>query len=254
MLIAMVASIPVVAAAQQAPQPPPGQPPPPPPEEGLAPSPGAPTEHGRPPLEPGLGPEEHQPLSGAAVEQLMETIKTNNPEEYQRLQKLQGSDPMAFRHALQKRLRRERMTMALRDHPKLAELLKNIPDEQRPEIFREMLDVAHPMGPPPNSGWGNPEVRKLHEETKEMSQQYQATQDPAERTKIRDALKKKLEVLFDLREKDRQAQIQKIATTLDDLKKTIDDRQAHRADIIDRRLKELTDGDAVNQPRSGPPD
>ena len=180
------------------------------PPAGPPPEMGAP-EMGPPPsLEPPPGAESETPF----VDRWLDRLKEKHPEEYARLQKLRETSPEEFRQALHEKLAQEKMRF--RSH-----------------------DGEH--GRPPM----NPEVMKLENEMMDISKTYRQTTDATQKEQIRKDLRQKLEVLFDLREKDRQEHIRRIEADLADLKKSVDQRQSNREQIIDRRLQELTEGDGL---------
>jgi hypothetical protein len=237
LILALALSVPLFARAQDPmDEPPPGEPPPemmPPDEE--APPPGEPA------LEPG---DDHGPdRSGAMVERWLERLRAKNPQEFERMQKLRQEDPEAFSRALHSRLREERAMAGLREFPKLQEFIRSLPPSERQQILHKMAGQEGPGGPhgfPPKM---NPQIRDLERETMALSKKYRDSTDGAEKETIRAELKTKLGVLFDLREKDRQAHVERIEKDLANLRQGLTDRQSRREEIIERRLAELTDGD-----------
>lgn len=229
--LCLLLTIPLFAAGQEPPEEMPG---PPPEDAEFMPPPGGP-----PPGEEGLAP------PGPPVDQWMEHLRKERPEDFERLKQLRQDDPQAFRGALHQRLRQERIMRNLKDHPRVMEFLLGLPEQERDQVLRKLA----PGGPgrgfrgPPEVT--NPEVMKLEAEAQRLAKSYRKAAGDDERAKIRGELQGKLETLFDLREQERARQIERIETDLGKLKKALEDRQAHRADIISRRLGELTDGDAL---------
>lgn len=176
-----------------------------PPPEMMDPDMGPP-----PSLEPPPGERPDAPF----VDRWLDRMKEKNPEEYARLQKLRETSPDEFRQALHEKLTQEKMRFRSREGK---------------------------HGRPPM----NPEIMKLEKEAMDLSKTYRQTTDAAQREQIGKDLREKLEVLFDLREKDRQEHIRRIESDLADLKKSVDERQKNREQIIGRRLQELTDGDGL---------
>ena len=177
---------------------------------------GPPPEMGGPDMGP---PPSHESLQGDQpespfVDRWLEKMKEKHPEEYARLQKLRETNPEEFRQALHEKLMQEKMRFRSRDG-----------EHGRP-----------PM---------NPEILKSEKEAMDISRTYRQTTDAVQKEQIRKDLRAKLEVLFDLREKDRQDHIRRIEADLADLKKSVDQRQSNREQIIDRRLQELTEGDGL---------
>ncbi len=233
LILALALSAPLFVRAQDPmlDEPPPGMIPP----DEEAPPPGEPV------LEPGndQGPDR----SGAMVERWLERLRAKNPQEFERLQKLREEDPEAFSRALHSRLREERAMASLREFPKLQEFIRSLPPSERQQIFRKMAGQEGPGGPrgfPPKM---NPQIRDLERETMALSKKYRDSTDDAEKETVRAELKTKLGVLFDLRETERRAHVERIEKDLANLKQGLADRQARREEIIERRLAELTDGD-----------
>lgn len=169
-------------------------------------------EMGPPPLfEPPRGEQPEAPF----VDRWLDRMKEKDPEEYARLQKLRETSPEEFRQALHEKLAQEKMRFHSR---------------------------GGRHGRPPMM---NPEVIKAEQEAMDISKTYRRATDAPQKEQIRKDLRQKLEVLFDLREKDRQEHIRRIEKDLANLKKSVDQRQSHREEIIDRRLQELTDGDGL---------
>ena len=183
-----------------------------------------PEQRDRPPpemMEPEMGPPpSHEQTQGeqsdaSFVDRWLDRMKEKHPEEYARLQKLRETSPEEFRQALSEKLSQEKMRF--RSH-----------------------DGQHGQPPPMN-----PEIMKLEKEAMDISKTYRQTADAAQKEQIRKDLRQKLEALFDLREKDRQEHIRRIEADLVNLKKSVDQRQKNREQIIDRRLQEFTDGDGL---------
>jgi hypothetical protein len=186
-------------------------------QDPLEPPQGPPPEMWGPEMGPPPSPEPPQGEQPGTpfVDRWLDRMKEKNPEEYDKLQKLRETSPEQFRQALHDKLKQEKTRSRLHDG-------------------------RH--GPPPPL---NPEIVKLEKETMEISRGYRETTDEAQKTQIRKDLRGKLEVLFELREKDRQELIRRIETDLARLKKSVDERRNHRDQIIERRLQELTDGDGL---------
>jgi hypothetical protein len=220
----------------------------PPPPDGPSPE-LIPSDDGTPPpgdFEPEMGRGRGPAHSGEMLDRWMERLSTRNPQEYERLQKLRAEDPEAFRHALHSRLREERAMAGLRDLPKLKEFIRSLSPEERDEVLRRFAAPPGGRGGPHGFQPGmNPEIRDLERETMELSKAYRESADAAQKEKIRTDLKTKLGALFDLRESERQAHVEQIEKDLANLKNSLTDRQARREEIIERRLTELTDGDAL---------
>jgi hypothetical protein len=185
-------------------------------QDPLEPPPGPPPGMYEPEMGPPPSPETFRGGQSEAtfVDRWLARLKEKQPEEYERLQKLRETNPDEFRQELHEKLMQEKMRFGSRDG-------------------------RH--GRPPM----NPEIMKLENEALDLSKTYRQTTDAAQKEQIGKDLRQKLEVLFDLREKDRQELIRRIEADLANLKESVDQRQKNRDQIIDRRLKELTEGDGL---------
>ncbi len=213
-----------------------------------------------------------RPPGPPPLERWMEKQKIENPAEYERLKQLQTQDPKAFRHMMLKRLNQERFRMAFKDHPQIYEAFKNLPDNERDEILRKLTQAGPQGGQPMQGQLGqgqpgqgqpgqgqpmqgqpaqgrpemiNPEVKQLTDETMELSRSYHEAPSAEMREKIRGELRAKLEVLFDAREKDRQANVERMEGEMNRLKDALKQREENRDTIIDERLNEMTGSDTL---------
>lgn len=169
------------------------------------------SELGPPPaLEPSLGEQPDAPF----LDRWLNHLKEKDTEEYARLQKLRETNPEEFRQALHEKLMQEKMRFYSR---------------------------RGPHGRPPM----NPEIIRLEQEVMDISKTCREATDDGQKEQIRKNLRQKLEVLFDLRETERQQHIRRIEADLINLKKSVDERQSKREQIIDQRLQQLTDGDGL---------
>jgi hypothetical protein len=181
------------------------------PPEGPPPEMGGPEMGPPPPLELPHGEQPEAPF----LDRWLERLKEKQPEEYEHLQKLRETNPEEFRRAMHEKLAQEKMRF--RSH-----------------------EGRHGRPPPMN-----PEIMKIENEAMDLSKTYRQATDAAQKEQIGKDLRQKLEVLFDLREKDRQEHIRRIEADLANLKKSVDQRQSNRQQIIDRRLQELTEGEGL---------
>jgi len=227
----LLALVPALLAAQE----PPEASMPPPDKDEIAP----------PPMEGPAEPGPEAPPPGAPLDQWMDRMKQDHPADFERLHKMREENPEGFRWALHQRLRRERVLQSLRDHPKVFEFLMSLPEQERNQVLLKLAQAQGPRGPHGPPDIMNPDILRLETEARQLSRSYHESADETARQKMREDLRQRLEALFDLRETERAAQIQRIETDVAKLRKTLEDRKAHREEIIDRRLQELTDGDAL---------
>lgn len=84
----------------------------------------------------------------------------------------------------------------------------------------------------------NKRINELDLQTETLGIQY-IHANAQERTKIKKELQSKLEILFDLKEKERRNQVEILERELAELKSSLEIRKRNKADIILRRLSEL---------------
>jgi hypothetical protein len=73
-----------------------------------------------------------------------------------------------------------------------------------------------------------------------LGESYRKAQDEAARKMLRGNLASVITQLFDLREMNRQEEVKRMEAELKRLKDTLVQRQKNRADIIERRIQQLT--------------
>jgi len=81
-------------------------------------------------------------------------------------------------------------------------------------------------------------INELDLQTEILGIQYMHA-NAQERTKIKKELQSKLEMLFDLKEKERRSEVEMLERELAELKASLEVRKNNKADIILRRLSEL---------------
>ena len=201
---------------------------------------------GAPPPEEffGMGGPEGPPPGDNPVTLWMERLRQRNPEEYARLNELRQKDPGRFHREMHKRLQRQQAADVLKNNPRFKQLFEELPEEERDRITELISQPVMRKGPGKH-GKPNPEIEKLEMEAGALSQAYRETADPAEKQKIRDEIQTKLEALFDLRQKDREQMIATMEKRMADLHKNLEEKTARRDEIIQRRLRELTEGDPL---------
>ena len=181
----------------------PGMPPPPPPP-GMPPPPGGP---GMPPP-PGteMPPEGWEPGSD-----LLALVQKEDPEFWQDVEKLQRADEDRFTTEIFRwKNRRDRLQALRQQDPERAKLIERI----------DLLE------------------RQIHI----LAEQIHRSQEPATAAS-REKLLSLLSELFDRREEDRRNDIARLEKRLTDLKGSVQDRRAHKDDIVKRRLSELLGGE-----------
>ena len=211
----------------------------PPPMEGPAVMPPSEESFGMEGPEPDSPPPRDNP-----VDKWLEHLRDRNPDEYARLNELRLKDPEKFHAEMYRKLQRQQAMEVLEKNPRFKQLFGELPGEERDRITELISQPVMKKGPGKH-GKPNPEIEKMEAETQELSLAYRKTQDNAERQKIRADIQTKLEILFDLRQKDREQMIAHMEKRMADLRKNLDEKTARRDELIGRRLKELTEGDPL---------
>ena len=256
-----------IARAQENPE---GVPPPPsddtdvffgepPPDDMLMPPPDmdAMREGMMPPGEPEQDGQRGRP---AAIDRWLQKLQQENPEEFAALQKLRKEDPMAFRRAMHERLLKQRLKDAVEEYPQLQQAFMSMPEEERMEALKKLTFIAGPpgmrhggQGPKGQQGGmrGGPgperdsATRQLEDQSGALARAYREASDPAEKEKILADLRGKLEQIFDAREQERLQHIDRAEKEMARLKEMLENRRARKAEIIDRRLKDLTEDNSL---------
>jgi len=84
------------------------------------------------------------------------------------------------------------------------------------------------------------QIRKLEEESRDLGRSIRKSKDESEKKQLRADLNKLLSNLFDLRELNRQDEIDRLRAELERLQQTLAKRQKNKVAIVERRLKQLT--------------
>jgi len=174
-----------------------------------------------------------QRASPGAVEQWLKRMKMRNPEEFERLSKLRQEDPVAFQKTLKERLEKIRADKAGNLTPDIAATPKPTMGEH---------GVATPRAHEAGAGKSRDqhlETNKLDQEIRSLMANYK-TAPVDERKKLQVELRKKINESFDLREKSRHENIQRLEAQLVMFKKDEEKKKASRDAIVEQRLKELT--------------
>ncbi len=181
---------------------------------------------------------------GPPVEQWINLIELQDPEEAQRLRDLHEADPWAFRDVMQQKLFEERLHRILRErHPRLyAFILSEAPEEQTHIIatLREIVDVS-PRGPhagpramdrPLRRPFMSPDVSgtvdRLRSETDEMR-----------RRELQHDLRRQLEAERQQRTAERRRQLDEIEQRLMEVRELLNQQQQEQERLIDERIKNL---------------
>lgn len=175
------------------------------------------------------------PNQASAVEAWMKRLQERNPEEFERLSKLRTENPDAFQKVLKERLAKMREGK-LEDLPHVKAFLEKLPAEEREQFLKRLREGGSKM----REEWSkhNASLAKSEQEARKLVAAYKKA-SPDDQKKLRADLKKNVSESFELREKARQENIQRVEGQLAKLKKDAEKRKADREAIIEGRLKEL---------------
>ncbi|MBT3380781.1 MAG: hypothetical protein HN742_39010 [Lentisphaerae bacterium] len=196
---------------------------------------------------------------------LLDRLRQEQPEEYERLVKMREDDPTAFKKALRRRMessgrvgpgrrfgpqgpQRGEMGRRMKEGSEWMERLST----EKPEEFQRLLKLRE-SDPQAFSN----ELRKFVQERRgsghrpgrmdtddrkcqELSRLYHATEDPAEKNRIRGELRAEVEAAFDRKIKVRGEWIDEMLRKIEEGRKRLAERGAQRTQICDDRVHELT--------------
>ena len=185
------------------------------------------------------------PGGEAPVDIWMERLKNRNPDEFQRFHRMRHQDFEGFRKELMTRLGQERMGVLMAAHPRLRAFLETLPEPERLEILQALGHAFRPDGPPTRLDPDDPETRQLSEDLAGLARKYRETSDKDQREKLQSELRGKLGEMFDAREKSRARHIERIQSEAAKLQQMLDSRRSRREEIIERRLRELTEDETL---------
>jgi hypothetical protein len=171
----------------------------------------------------------------SAVEAWMKRMQERNPEEFERLSKLRAENPDAFQKVLKERLAKMR-DGRLDELPHVKAFMDKLPAEEREQFFKRLREGGGKM----REEWTkhNADLNKSEQEIRKLVTAYKKA-NTEEQKKLRADLKQNVGEAFELREKSRQENIQRMESQLAKLKKDAEKRKAEREAIIESRLKEL---------------
>jgi len=206
-----------------------------------------------PPPDAGFGPPGHPGphRDHSPVYEWLDRLRKNNPEEYEKMKQMKEEDPEQFHTLLRNRVQRQRFKQALKAYPALRDTYDTLSAEDQ----NHLIDTLY--RPPQKRGSRNrtknrtkkqkrnrnpqrKEIKELDKETRQIAQNYHASEDEQERQLMRNELRIKLEKQFTIRNQDRLTHIQELEGKLTALKERMALRKSQEEQIITRRLEELT--------------
>ncbi len=150
-----------------------------------------------------------QRLSSEQEEAVLEHVKATYPEErYQKLLDLKDTRPAIYNRLLQKAYQE-------------IEYLERL-KERDPEMYEAMK-----------------EKRELEIQTKQLVDQYKNTENEAEKEKLKNQISELLNKIFDIRQKNREKEIERLEKRLAEAKENNEKRLQNKEEIIAERLKDL---------------
>jgi hypothetical protein len=182
----------------------------------------------------------------------MNQMQQTHPEDHARLMQLKETDPEAFQAELRTRrdrLRNRNLEAGMAEMPRFREMMEEMPPEEREDMaerFSRMMrsQYKHP-------GRDHRQVAAAEQKTRELAKAYQAAPE-VEKDTLRAELRTQIEQVFALRDEQNQRQIEEAEKNLQRLKDTLGKRRGLRKEIVERRLRELTEGDLSARQRPRP--
>lgn len=173
------------------------------------------------------------------LQEWMQTLREENPEEYQRLARLMEEDPRAFHDALRARLTRERLDRAVRDDPELRRILQTLAPADRALLREKVSAMLAPRGPGPGPAPESPTREPLpsEESLQPLKETYREAESEAARENIRQAVRDALSERFEIREARYRARIESLQEEIRKLEAALQQRAEWKDAIIERRLQ-----------------
>ena len=189
------------------------------------------------------------PQDGAYLDQWLERVKERDPAEFERMKKLRQDNPEEFKHELHQKLQNSRIG-GLREHPQVTEAFKNLSPEDRDWVTQRL------SGPPGEgggeqhggpSGWkhASPDFAAGEQKVHELAKKFHGATTDADKAAAKKEIRENIAKLFDVREKNRAADIKQLDEHLAKIRKQLDEHQSKRDEMIDARLKEVISESAV---------
>ncbi|GEM_PF-2312955 len=186
------------------------------------------------------------PMAREPVEEWMQRLREDDPEEYERMEELRQSDPAAFRDALRERVRRRRMLHELRrQHPQLHEFMIRQPRHEREGMMRTLMrhstrETRPDWMPARHPGFPScPETQDIVKEMRSLLDAYRTEPDPEKREALAEALRTHVEELYDIREQQQLERIRWMEERLHRLKKEWETQREQRDQLVEEYLEQL---------------
>jgi hypothetical protein len=109
------------------------------------------------------------------------------------------------------------------------------------EVFQTKIQLDMLKQTDPDQYQSRLDEIKMDQESNRLGEEYRKTGSQEEKDRIRGNLKTVLNQLFDVREKNKQAEVKHLEEQLAKLKSTMADRKKNKEQIVQNRLEDLID-------------
>ncbi len=190
---------------------------------------------------PRRGQAPEQRIDPSYVEQWLDRLRTEDPEEYERLSELRETSPLAFRIELRRRVSEARTLRIIREeHPSFYAYLSELDREERDRLGHLLLQVAEtsPMRPHRHRRLRMPQI-EANEEVHRLFSRWEEAETEAEQDEALDRMRATIGMVFDRRTAQQEAEIERLEEQLARLRDLVDSRNAQRDEWIERTLQGL---------------
>ena len=177
----------------------------------------------------------------------MDTLRQENPEQYQKFMALRDEDPDAFRDQLSAQLDRKRMQECLKAFPAINDCYTALSEDEQTRMATACF-ARPPMMRPPEEGAschakrnreGCADRKEAMKNFHALIGQYKQTDDPATREALHAQILTLIGRRFDERTEERKQHLQQLSGQLDIFREKLDQRVKNRDQIIEERFERL---------------
>jgi hypothetical protein len=185
-------------------------------------------------------------LTPAAEKDALEYIGQSNPKLVKELEQIKRENPASYFTRLKEVLMLTHQLEITVDERRIVDQTEHIRaqamdlERRRRELELERRIMETRAKEDPARFERESKIRELERQSHELGESYRKAQDEAARKTIRSNIANLTAQLFDLREMNRQEEVKRMEAELKRLKDTLAQRQKNRADIIERRIQQLT--------------
>ncbi|HAS84069.1 MAG TPA: hypothetical protein DCS43_15660 [Verrucomicrobia bacterium] len=174
---------------------------------------------------------------GRPADHLLERIRQQNPEQYQRLADLRKTDPEAFGKEL-RQFAQQRMAQRFFDaSPRLREFFKSLPEEEQERILQAIKQgdrSGHPLATRRSSHSHGGEMDPGDGQTPPDDSTPCTTREPGHRSAMS---REAIEARYDQRTQFYETEIKRISLQLESLQRMLEERKAARERVIEQLLQ-----------------